>query len=96
MRATPGIAFDGILAADYVMGIAAVETLRRAGIAVPDAVSVAGFGDDAVAEQAGMTTVTASVNELGRCAARQVISQINGAQISGVTMLNVRLVVRDT
>jgi LacI family transcriptional regulator, galactose operon repressor len=88
--------FDAIVAADYVMGIAALDVLRAAGIEVPQAVSVVGFGDAPEAEAAGLTTVAASVNDLGACAARQLISQIKGVRISGVTILSVQLIVRET
>jgi LacI family transcriptional regulator len=88
--------FDGILAADYVMAIAAVQTLCAAGIRVPGMVSVVGFGDSPESEAAGLTTVSASIAELGACATRQLISQIEGMRISGVTMLNVQLVIRQT
>lgn len=88
--------FDAIIAADYQMGIAAVETLRGAGIAVPGEVAVVGFGDNIEAEEAGLTTVAASITEIGACAARQLISQIQGLRISGVTVLSVRLVIRQT
>ena len=91
-----GTRFDCIVSSDFVMAIAAVDALRAAGIAVPEEVSVVGFGDDPEAEAAGLTTVSASIAELGRCATRQLVSQINGARISGVTVLNVQLVIRDT
>jgi LacI family transcriptional regulator len=90
------VPFDGIIAADYMMGIAAVEALRHSKVKVPDHVSVVSFGDGVEAEAAGLTTAAASVNEMGACAARQLISQINGLSISGVTTLSVRLVVRET
>ncbi len=88
--------FDGVIAADYPMAIAAVEALRNAGLSVPKQVSVVGFGDSPEAEEAGLTTLGASVNDLGACAARQLISQISGARISGITVLSVRLIVRQT
>lgn len=91
-----GARFDSILSSDFVMAIAAVDTLRAAGIAVPEEVSVVGFGDDPEAEAAGLTTVAASIAGLGRCATRQLVSQIKGARISGVTVLNVQLAIRDT
>lgn len=91
-----GAQFDAVLAADYLMGIAAVETLRRAGYAVPEGVSVVGFGDALEAEAAGLTTVAADVAEQGRRAARQLIRQIEGLPIRGMTVLSVRLVIRDT
>ncbi len=91
-----GAHFDSIVAADYVMAITALEVLRGAGITVPGDVSVVGFGDSRQAEAAALTTVAASITELGACAARQLISQINHLRIRGVTMLSVRLMVRET
>jgi DNA-binding LacI/PurR family transcriptional regulator len=91
-----GARFDAVIAADYLMAIAAVETLRGAGYRVPDDVSVVGFGDAREAEAAGLTTVAADVVEQGRRAARQLLSQINGLRIRGMTVLSVRLIVRDT
>ncbi|NLX10816.1 MAG: LacI family transcriptional regulator [Chloroflexi bacterium] len=89
-----GTAFDAIVSADYLMGIAAAETLRATGLRLPDDVLVVGFGDAPEAEAAGLTTVAADVVEQGRRAARQLISQIEGQRISGVTVLSVRLIVR--
>lgn len=88
--------FDGVIASDYIMAISAVEVLRASGIKVPGEVSVVGFGDGPAAEATGLTVVAASIIDLGRCAAHQLISQIKGAHISGVTTLRVRLVVRET
>lgn len=91
-----GARFDGVVASDYLMGIAAVQTLQASGWMVPDEVSVVGFGDGPEAEAAGLTTVAADVVEQGRRAARQLISQIEGLPIRGITLLSVRLVVRAT
>jgi DNA-binding LacI/PurR family transcriptional regulator len=89
-----GHPFDGVLAADYVIAEAAVATLRGMGVRVPHDVSVVGFGDAPDAERAGITTVAADVRELGRRAARQLLSQIDGLKIRGVTTLNLDLVIR--
>jgi LacI family transcriptional regulator len=88
--------FDAIIAADYLMAGSAVEILRANGLAVPEDISVVGFGDAPEAEAAGLTTVAADVVEQGRRAARQLISQIEGLRITGVTMLSVRLMIRET
>ncbi len=88
--------FDGIVAADYPMAIAVIAELRSAGLRVPEDVSVVGFGDDAEAEDAGLTTVAASIRDLGSCAVRQLISQMEGMRITGITLLNVQLIIRDT
>lgn len=91
-----GADVDGIIAADYLMAASAVETLRANGLGVPEDISVVGFGDAPEAEAAGLTTVAADVVEQGRRAARQLISQIEGLRITGVTMLSVRLMIRET
>lgn len=91
-----GAVFDGLLASDYLMALAAVDALREAGLRVPEDVVVAGFGDGADAETAGLTTVAADVVEQGRRGTRQLIGQINGLRIRGVTILKTQLVVRET
>ena len=58
--------------------------------------SVVGFGDAPEAETAGLTTVAADIVEQGRRAARQLISQQQGTRITGVTVLSVRLMIRET
>jgi LacI family transcriptional regulator len=88
--------FDSVVAADYRMAEAVAAVLREQGARVPEDVSVVGFGDAPDAERAGITTVAADVRELGRCAVQQLISQINGATIHGVTTLRVQLVIRQT
>lgn len=89
-----GAAFDAVLAADYLMAIAAKEMLEAHHVRIPEQVSVVGFGDAPEAEKYGLTTVAANVRELGRRAAYQLISQMNGLAIRGVTTLSVELVIR--
>lgn len=88
------IRFDAIVAADYLMAEAAMDALRAAGLRVPQDVSVVGFGDAPEAERAGITTVAADVREIGRRCARQLLGQINGLSIRGVTFLATELIVR--
>jgi DNA-binding LacI/PurR family transcriptional regulator len=88
--------FDAIIAADYLMAVAALDVLAKAGIRVPEDVSVVGFGDGQEAEAVGLTTVAADVVELGRRAARQLIGQIEGLRIRGLTLLSTELVIRQT
>ena len=88
--------FDGVLAADYQMALAALRALREAGVRVPDAVQVAGFGDGEEAAGAGLTTVAADVYEQGRRGARQLIGQMEGLRMRGTTVLNTSLIPRDT
>jgi LacI family transcriptional regulator, galactose operon repressor len=90
------VPFDAVVAADYLMGVAAVDTLRSAGYRIPEDVSVVGFGDGEEAENAQLTTIAANVIEQGRRAARQLIGQINGLRIRGLTVLSTELIVRET
>jgi DNA-binding LacI/PurR family transcriptional regulator len=91
-----GETFDAVIASDYLMANAIVEQLRALNKRVPEDVSVVGFGDAPEAERAGLTTVAADVQKLGWHGARQLISQIDGLRIRGVTRLSVDLVIRDT
>ncbi len=88
--------FDGVLAADFQMALAALHALRSVGLRVPDQVQVAGFGDGEEAEEAGLTTVAADVIEQGRRGARQLIGQMEGLRMRGVTILNTSIIARET
>jgi DNA-binding LacI/PurR family transcriptional regulator len=59
-------------------------------------VAVVGFGDGPEAAQAGLTTVAADITELGRRAARQLIGQIEGLRIRGLTLLSTELIERES
>lgn len=88
--------FDAVVAADYLMAIAAMQVIKARGRRVPEDVAVVGFGDAPEAAQAGLTTVAADVTELGRRAARQLIGQIEGLSIRGLTLLSTALIERDS
>jgi DNA-binding LacI/PurR family transcriptional regulator len=88
--------FDALVASDYLMAIAAMGEICATGRRIPEDVAVVGFGDAPEAAQAGLTTVAADVTELGRRAARQLIGQIEGLRIRGLTLLSTELIERDT
>lgn len=88
--------FDSLVASDYLMAIAAMEEIKATGRRIPEDAAVVGFGDAPEAAQAGLTTVAADVTELGRRAARQLIGQIEGLQIRGLTLLSTELIERET
>ncbi len=90
------IPFDAVIAADYVTGCAIVEVLREAGISVGDEVCVVGFGDGQKAEDCGLTTVGTDIVELGQRAARQLVAQIEGTALVGVTWLTTELIERES
>ncbi|MBC8171871.1 MAG: substrate-binding domain-containing protein [Anaerolineae bacterium] len=88
--------FDSVLAADFQMGVAALDVLRAQGRRVPQEIVLVGFGDGPEAAVAGMTIVAADVIELGRRGARQLLGQMNGLRIQGLTLLSTELIIRDT
>lgn len=89
-----GGTLDAVVAADYPMAIAAMELLRERGFRIPEDAAVAGFGDAAEAQKASLTCVSADVVELGRRAARQLVGQVEGLEIRGLTLLSTTLVQR--
>jgi LacI family transcriptional regulator len=88
--------FDSVLASDYLMAEAAMRAIQASGRRVPEDIAVVGFGDGPEAAQAGLTTVAADVVELGRRGARQLIGQIDGLRICGLTLLSTELAERST
>jgi DNA-binding LacI/PurR family transcriptional regulator len=90
---TRNIPFDAVAGADFLMAIAAMRVLQEANL--PD-IAVVGFGDGVEASQAGLTTVGVDVEQIGSRAARQLIGQIEGLKISGVTLLSTTIVERES
>lgn len=80
------------------IAIGALRTLRRAGIPVPQQISVIGVDDEPVAEVADLTTVAQPVCEQGTIAARRVIAALDPAHNAvtepRVVTLPTRLVIR--
>lgn len=88
--------FDAVAAADYIMGVAALDVLREAGLAVPEQVCAVAFGDGEEAQRAGLTTISVDVVGLGQRAARQLLGQINGLAIQGETIVGTAIIRRMT
>lgn len=86
--------FQAIAAADYLMAIAAMDVLKERGVKIPQEVGVVGFGDAPEADQVGLTTVGVDVNMIGVRAARQLIGQLDGLRIEGVTLMATEIVER--
>ncbi len=86
--------FDAVIAADYLMGCAVLDLLHLQDVDVPQDVSVVAFGDGPEAADMGLTVVGVDVVEIGRRAARQLLGQIDGMNIQGVTWLKTDLIVR--
>lgn len=92
-----GDAFDAIFAANDMMALGAMQALRDGGIAVPDAVAVAGFDDIPLARYMAMTTMRVHLAELGARAIARLIDELSGTADTPMTELIVPdLVVRAT
>ncbi len=81
---------DGVFAASDAIAAGALDTLRSAGRRVPEDVGVVGFDDSswALRCQPLLSTVRQPADELGRMAARRVLAQLRGEEMTGFgTML---------
>lgn len=87
---------SAIFAASDDMAAGALTAAHRAGVAVPGGVSIAGFGDDALAGYVwpALTTVRQPVRELGWNAADLLLGDAEGAEEQ--RQLDYQLVIRDS
>ncbi len=76
------------------IAIGALRTLRKAGLRVPEDMSVIGIDDHPMAEQLDLTTVHQDVRRQGELAARLVTRLLDGDDVATSTMLPTRLVAR--
>ena len=76
------------------LAVGALATLRRAGLRVPDDVSVVGIDDHPMASLLDLTTVSQPVHEQGRLAAQLVVDLISGREPPAAPPIATRLVVR--
>ncbi len=78
------------------MAFGALEAARRAGVTVPDDLSVVGFDDHDLADALGLTTMRQSVSEMGVQAAEHVLALIDGREPARDITWDVPLVIRNT
>lgn len=94
------LGLTAVFAFNDLMAIGAVSTLRRAGLRVPDDVSVIGFDDilQAGAMVPAITTVAQPVAELGQVSARLLLDHLSGrsAPEPTRTLLRTKLVERES
>lgn len=80
------------------IAVGALRTLRRAGVAVPEQISVIGVDDHPVAEVADLTTVRQPTRRQGVIAAQMLVRTLGGAttvpEHPRATVLPTRLVIR--
>jgi LacI family repressor for deo operon, udp, cdd, tsx, nupC, and nupG len=79
------------------LALGALRTLRRAGVAVPEEMSVLGFDDHELADAVELTTISRSPHAHGHSAAMQLLSALGpGASRRVDVVLPTRLVLRGT
>ena len=74
------VVFDGIVAASDMIALGAVRALTRAGVKVPDDVSVVGYDDIQFARYArpALTTVSQHIDRAGRVLVSKLLNSCNG------------------
>ena len=89
---------DAVFVASDLMAHGALRTLHEAGRRVPDDVAVIGFDDIEMARytEPPLTTVRQPIQQIGRELARNLLRQVAGEDVDGVTMLPTELVIRDS
>lgn len=91
------IACDAVFAANDMMAIGCLQTLRGAGVDVPGEIAVAGFDDVPLARYLGITTVRVRIAEMGARAIERLIDVLEGGPADqGAERHSAELVVRGT
>ncbi|MDQ0251548.1 LacI family transcriptional regulator [Sphingomonas kyeonggiensis] len=76
-----GTLTDAVFAANDMMAIGCLHTLRSAGTAVPEQIAVAGFDDVPLARYLSLSTVRVNIAEMGACAVARLIDLLEGKDL---------------
>lgn len=88
---------DAVFAANDMMAIGCLQTLKAAGVAVPGEIAVAGFDDVPIARYLDLTTVSVRIEEIGARAVVRLIDLLEGRKDGEANELYTpELIVRDT
>jgi len=93
-----GALFDAIFTGDDDSAIGVIQALQEAGRRIPEDVAIAGFDDSLFARilMPPLTTVRAPIEQVGREAARQLVSLIWGEQADMYTVLPTEMIIRQS
>jgi len=71
---------DGVFAANDACAVSCLQTLKQAGIAIPQDIAFAGFNNDPVSKvvEPNLTTIDYPGYEMGEVAAQNLINHLNG------------------
>jgi LacI family transcriptional regulator, repressor for deo operon, udp, cdd, tsx, nupC, and nupG len=76
------------------IALGAVRTLRRAGLRIPEDISVIGIDNHPLAELTDLTTVSQPVYEQGQLAGQMVLGLLQGEDVDQAVTVPTRLVIR--
>ena len=94
-----GVRFDAVFAAGDTMAIGAMKALKSHGYRVPEDIAVVGFDDIELASfwDPSLTTIRQPAHQIGQCAFRKLLAQMNGENISQLKdVLPYELVIRES
>ncbi len=96
--AREGSDVDAVFAANDMMAIGVLMGLRRAGVAVPDRIAVAGFDDVPLARliSPSLTTLRIDIADLGARAIARLTDRIGGSDDRSIELRAPTLIVRET
>ena len=89
---------DAIFAANDIMAIGVLMTLKRLGVAVPEAIAVAGFDDIPLARlvSPALTTMRVDIAGVGARAVARLADLIDGEGDTAIEVQTPELIIRDT
>jgi LacI family repressor for deo operon, udp, cdd, tsx, nupC, and nupG len=76
------------------VALGAIRTLRRAGLRIPEDISVIGIDDHPLAELTDLTTVGQPVREQGLLAGQTVLGLLRGDEVEPAVIMPTKLIVR--
>ena len=76
------------------VALGAIRTLRRAGIRIPEDVSVIGIDNHPLAELTDLTTVSQPVRQQGLLAGQMVLGLLQGEDVERAVTVPTRLIIR--
>jgi LacI family transcriptional regulator len=85
-----------VLATNDVLAVGAMLACRRAGVAIPQELSITGVDntDLGATQTPGLTSVSTPIVEIGRSAAQQLVARLEGREFTAQLDLPFELVVR--
>lgn len=89
--------FDGVFAANDMMAIGCLHSLKAQGVKVPGEIAIAGFDDVPLARYLALTTVRVRISELGERAVCRLVDILEKKELEQENELHVpELVARET